>query len=92
MHKKHQKVITQAALKRDLSFLYAAHRHDLFYITVKYQVSSKYSERYSSYRADSKMFTDGWTPGSSLYPPNLSVGGGGDKNCDRDKLTLIADH
>ena len=21
------------------------------------------------------MFTDGWTPGSSLYPPNLSFGG-----------------
>ena len=38
------------------------------------KVSSKYSERYSSYRADTKTFTDGRTddgqmPGSSLYSP-----------------------
>ena len=28
--------ITQEVIKRELSFLYATHRHDLFYITVKY--------------------------------------------------------
>ena len=28
--------ITQKVLKRELPFLYATHRHDLFYITVKY--------------------------------------------------------
>ena len=38
------------------------------------KVSSKYSELYSSYRADTKTFTDGRTddgqmPGSSLYSP-----------------------
>ena len=36
MHKKHQRDIIQRVLKRELSFLYATHRHDLFYITVKY--------------------------------------------------------
>ena len=39
--------ITQKALKRELSFLYATHRHDLFYKIVKYH-------HYSSYRADTK--------------------------------------
>ena len=43
------------------------------------EVSSKYSKWFSSYRTDTKMLTDGQmdgrTPGSSLYPPNLSVGG-----------------
>ena len=28
--------ITKKVLKRELSFLYVTHRHDLFYITVKY--------------------------------------------------------
>ena len=28
--------ITQKVIKRELTFLYATHRHDLFYITVKY--------------------------------------------------------
>ena len=28
--------VTQGVKKRELSFLYATHRHDLFYITVKY--------------------------------------------------------
>ena len=28
--------ITQKVIKRELLFLYATHRHDLFYITVKY--------------------------------------------------------
>ena len=36
MHKKHEGEITQKVLKRELSFLCVAHRHDLFYITVKY--------------------------------------------------------
>ena len=40
--------ITQKVLKRGLSFLYATHRLDLFYIT---EVSLKYSKRFSSYRA-----------------------------------------
>ena len=69
MHKKHQKV-----LQRGLSFLYVTHRHDLFYITVKYQNIP------NCYRVDTKMFTDGQTddgrmPGSSLFPLNLSVEG-----------------
>ena len=81
--KKHQREDDSKVLRRDLSFLYATHWHDLFYII---EVSSKYSERYSSNRADTKFFTDGRTngrtdgrtddgrtPGSSLYPPNLSV-------------------
>ena len=28
--------ITKKVIKRELSFLYATHRHDLFYVTVKY--------------------------------------------------------
>ena len=37
MHKKSIKgEITQKVLKGKLSFLYATHRHDLFYIIVKY--------------------------------------------------------
>ena len=32
----HQGEITQTVRKRELSFLYATHGHDLFYITVKY--------------------------------------------------------
>ena len=36
MHKKHQRGDNSKILKRGLSFLYATHRHDLFYITVKY--------------------------------------------------------
>ena len=32
----HQGGLTQKVWKLELSFLYAAHRHDLFYITVKY--------------------------------------------------------
>ena len=107
----HQREITQEVWKQELSFLYATHPHDLFYITVKYhdyipksiqvtgqtwicikkhqrgdysksikaralifvrdtlswhvlhsyEVSSKYSKRYPSYWADTKMFTDGRT-------------------------------
>ena len=36
MHKSIKGEITQKVLKRELSFLYATHRHDLFYIIVKY--------------------------------------------------------
>ena len=35
-HKSIKGEITQKVLTRGLSFLYATHRHDLFYITVKY--------------------------------------------------------
>ena len=72
--KSNKEEITQKVLKRRLSFLYATHRHDLFYITVKYHQNIpngiQVFER-------SIMFTDGRTPDSSLYPPNHSVG---DKN------------
>ena len=37
----------------ELSFLYAIHRHDLFYITVKYH--DFISKRFSSYGADTKL-------------------------------------
>ena len=36
MPKKHQRGDNSKVLKRELSFLYATHRHNLFYITVKY--------------------------------------------------------
>ena len=37
MHKKRiKREINQTVLKRELSFMYATHRHDLFYINVKY--------------------------------------------------------
>ena len=77
-YKSMQGEITQRVLKRDLSFLYTAHHHDLFYITVKYhknilngfQVIDRTGK---CLRMD--VCTDGRTPGSSLYPPNLSVRG-----------------
>ena len=34
--KKHDRGDNSKVIKRELSFLYATHRHDLFYITVKY--------------------------------------------------------
>ena len=34
--------ITQEVVKAMLSFLYATHRHDLFYITVKYTAAPLY--------------------------------------------------
>ena len=34
--KKHQRGDNSKSIKRELSFLYAIHRHDLLYITVKY--------------------------------------------------------
>ena len=61
------------------------------------EVSSKYSERYSSYRADTKMFTDGRTdvrtdgrtPGSSLYPRTVRSGdkNGGKNVCSGTQFT-----
>ena len=36
MHKKHSRGDTQKVLNRELSVLFATHRHDLFYITLKY--------------------------------------------------------
>ena len=54
MHKNIKGEITRKVLKRKLSFLNGTYRHGLFYITVKY------SNQYSNYRADTKMFTDGW--------------------------------
>ena len=77
MHKKHQKV-----LKRGLSLLYATYRHDLFDITVKHHQNIPNGIRViertrkclrTDVRTDRWM--DGRTPGSSLYPPNLLVGG-----------------
>ena len=38
--------------KQELSFLYATHRHDLFYIT---EISWLYSKEYSSYKADMEL-------------------------------------
>ena len=36
MHKNHRRGDNSKSYKRELSFLYVTHRHDLFYITVKY--------------------------------------------------------
>ena len=71
MHKKHQIKITQKLIKRELSFLYVTHRHDLFYITEKL---SKYFKRYSSYRAGMKIFTDvGRTDGRRTDPRLIAI-------------------
>ena len=71
MHKSIKGEKTQRVLKRGLSFLYATYRHDLFYITVKYhQIIPNGFQVIERTR-------NGRTPGSSLYPPNLSVGGEG---------------
>ena len=58
------------------------------------EVSSKYSKQYSSYCADTKMFTEGRrddnrTPGSSIYPPNLWVG---DINWGNEPQNLMSGH
>ena len=62
--------------------MYATHRHDLFYITVKYHQNIPNGipviERTEKcLRMDVGMdgrTDDEQTPGSSLYPPNVSVG------------------
>ena len=73
---------TQKVLKGKLSFLYATHHHDLFYITVKYHqnipngfqvIERTWKCLRTDVRTDGR--TDGRTLGSSLYPPKLSVGG-----------------
>ena len=77
MHKKHQREITHEVFKRGLSFLYATHRHDLFYITMKYRqnipdgfhvIEPTQKCLWTDRRMDARLL---------LYPPNLSVG---DKN------------
>ena len=42
MHTKHGRGDNSKILKRGLPFLYATHRHDLFYITVKYHQTIPY--------------------------------------------------
>ena len=74
MHKNIRGEITQTAIKRELSFLYATHRHDLFYITVNYHQNISNSFQVTE-RTQKCLRTDGRTQGSSLYPLNLSVGG-----------------
>ena len=60
--------ITKKVLKAELSFLYVTHHHDLFYITVKYHQNIPHGFQVIEW-------TQKWTSGSSLYPPNLLVGG-----------------
>ena len=75
--------ITKEVIKRELSYLYATHSHDLFYITVKYhqnipngiQVIEWIRKCLPTHVRTDGRTDDGRTPGSSLYPPNLSVGG-----------------
>ena len=74
MHKKSIKgEITQKVIKRELSILYTTHRHDLFYITVKYHQSIPNSIQ--GIERTRKYLRTGWMPGSSLYPSNLFLGG-----------------
>ena len=91
--------ITQKVIKQELSVLYATHHHDLFYITVKYHQNipngiQVIEQTQKCLRMDIRMdiwmngWMDGWTddeqtPGSLLYPPNLSVG-------DKKSLKLFA--
>ena len=63
MHKKHQRRENSKVLKGELSCLYATHRQDLYTC----EVSSIYSKWFSSYRADTKMFMDGWTDGRQAH-------------------------
>ena len=51
--------IIQKVIQRELSSLFATHYHYLLYC----EASSKYSKRYSSYLADTKMLTEGRTYG-----------------------------
>ena len=74
--------ITQNVIKQELSFLYATHRHDLVLTTVKYHQNipngiQVIKRTQTCLRMDVRMdgrTDDEQTPGSSLYPPNLSVG------------------
>ena len=65
--------ITQKVLKRGLSFLYATHRHDLFYMTVKCHKNIPNNIQVIV-RTRKCLRTDRQMPGSLLYSPNLSVG------------------
>ena len=64
MHKKSIKgKITQKVFKLGLSFLYATHHHDLFYITVKYHQNIPNSFQVIEQKRNRRK------TGSSLYPP-----------------------
>ena len=71
--------ITQKVLKQGLSFFYATHCHDLFYIAMKYHQNIPNGihviERTQKCLQMDGHADKGRTPGSSLYPPNLLVGG-----------------
>ena len=49
--------------------MYATHCHDLLYITVKYHQNNPDGFQVIEWTRNER------TPGSSLYPPNLSVWG-----------------
>ena len=69
-------MITPKVRKPELSVLYVA-RH----LVLIYQVSSKYSKGYSSYRADKKFYADadadanGIRPKNNMSPPPFGMGG-----------------
>ena len=78
MHKNIKGKITQKVLKRELSFLYATHLHDLFYIlTVKYHQnipnSSQVIERTPKYLR-TEIRTDGRTPAHRYIPRTIRSG------------------
>ena len=80
MHKKHQRGDNSKSIILRALIFYATHRHDLFYITVKYHQNIPNSFQVI------EQTRKGRTDGSSLYPPNLSVG---DKNAIFNITLLI---
>ena len=68
--------ITQKVIKRELSFLYATHCHDLFYITSKYHQNIPNGIQVIRWRRKCLQtdMDDGRTPGSSLYPRTFRSG------------------
>ena len=84
MHKKASKGrYMKNKIKRELSFLYATHRQDLFYIAVNYHQNipngiQVIERTLNCLPMDASLFALSPEPfgrgSSSLYPPNLSVG------------------
>ena len=92
MHQSIKGEITKKVLRRELSLLYATHRHDLFYITVKYHQNIPNGIQVIE-RTRKCLRTDVWTDGQTTEGRQAHryirrTCRSGDKNaCFEDKMT-----
>ena len=63
--------MTQKVLKQELSFLYETHRHDMFYITVKYHQNIP-----NGFKLESEQETDARTDAMLIVISPEHFGGG----------------